>query len=412
MPNVRTNPASRLPDARRAIVTVIVTRVAILVVAIAAAYFAGRHGGWLHGPLRDLLITPWTRKDAGWFVAIAQEGYAPRAVRAAFFPLYPLLIRAASVLTLGSYWVAGIVASLACYAGAMLLLFRLTSRETTPRTAADTVLLISVFPTAFVFSAVYSESLFLLCIVAVFLCARSQRWALAGIAASLATLTRSSGLILFVPVLLFYGEQQGWTLRRPALSWPRDARLLWLLLVPAGLAAYMGYLWIETGNALLFANAQQTYWHRTLEWPWVDAWRGARAAYRGLNFTAGHLSSLPSGLLPGHQLQVVMVRTLLPFGALLFAVLCLVIVFRRLPIPYGVYCLLALLLPLLEPSSTVPLYSFHRFVLVVFPLFMGLALVLEGRRTLLWTVAALSFTLMLYFTICFTSGVRAAHGVV
>ncbi len=396
----------------RAAVVATASRLAVFAVAVVGAYVAYNHGDAVYGAARELFITPWTRKDAGWFVHIAREGYGQGTGRAAFFPLYPMLVRVASVLTLGSYWVAGMLVSLASYAGAMVLLFRLAALETDRRIAARTVVLISVFPTAFVFSAVYSESLFMLLTVAAFYWARRRRWVLACVAGFLATLTRSSGLILVVPLLLIFADQQGWMSRRPRLSSPDDARVAWVLLVPAGLLAYMAYLWVKFGNATLFMDVQHTYWRRALNWPWSDVWRGARAAVRGASAIYADLSLFPTGLLPGHRLEFLFARTLLPFLALMFAVFCLVLVFRRLPLPYGVYGLLALLVPLLEPSGIAPLYSFHRFVLVVFPLFMGLALTLDKRKKLFWVIAAVSFVLMLYLTACYTSETITAHGVV
>jgi hypothetical protein len=401
-----------LSEAREAALVAAISRVALLVVVIAAAYVAYRHGDQAGGMLRRLLIVPWTRKDAGWFMHIAREGYGGSPGRPAFFPLYPVLLRLASVFTLGNYVLAGILVSLACYAGAMVLLFRLAAEEAGRRAAALAVVLISVFPTAFVFSAPYSESLFLLVTVAAFYFARRRRWAVACAAGFLAALTRSNGVVLVVPLLLLFADQQGWMRRRPSLRRAEDRRVAWLLLIPAGLGAYMLYLWATFGDALRFAEAQRTNWHRVTAWPWLDVWRGARAAVRGIGAIAGHLSLLPSGLLPGERLEVVAARTLLPFGALLFAALCLVPVFRRLPLHYGVYAALALLVPLLEPSRLVPLYSYHRFVLVVFPLFMGLAIVLEKRTKVFWVLASLSFVLMLYLAVCFTSASMAAHGVV
>ena len=401
-----------LSDAGEAAIVAALTRVAVAVAVIAAAYIAYRYGDQAGGLLRRLLVTPWTRKDAGWFVHIARDGYGGAPGRPAFFPLYPLLVRITSILTLGNFWVAGLAVSLACYAGAMVLLFRLAAAEASSRAAARTVVLISVFPTAFVFSAVYSESLFLLLTVATFFFARRRRWVVACIAGFLATLTRSSGVVLIVPLLLMFADQQGWVARRPSLSRRDDLRVAWLLLVPAGLAAYMVYLWATLGDAMRFVEVQRTYWHRTTTWPWVDVWRGARSAARGIGVISGDLSLSPWGLLPGERLGLLLTRTLLPFGALLFAAFCVVLVFRRLPVPYGVYCVLALLVPLVEPSRLVPLYSYHRFVLVVFPLFMGLGIALEKRTKLFWVLASLSFVLMLYLAICFTSASTAARAVV
>ncbi len=388
------------------------TRLAVMVAAATGAYLTHRYSGsFLHG-LGELAISPWARKDAGWFVHIAEDGYGPNTARTAFFPLYALIIRWVGILTLGHYRLAGMLSSITCYAGAMVLLYRLTLREAGDRAASASVVLISVFPTAFVFTAIYSESLFLLLTIGAFALADRGRWALACLAGFLAALTRSTGVILLVPLFLLYAQRRNWWRGQSRWSWSEDVRLAWLLLIPAGLATYMAYLWARFGDATLFIEAQKVTWHRSLGWPQAEMWRGLRAAYRGMHFATGHLSSLPSSLLPGHSMEVVLARTVLPFGALAFAAVCLVLAFRRLPLYYGVYALLALLIPLSEPSRLVPLYSFHRFVLVVFPLFMGLGIALQGRRVLLWTVVVLSFVLMMYLTVCFTSVNIRAHGVV
>ena len=101
---------------------------------------------------------------------------------------------------------------------------------------------------------------------------------------------------------------------------------------------------------------------------------------------------------PPHHLEMRITHAALPFVALLFAAACLVFAFRRLPLPYGLFALLSLLLPLVEPARGQPLYSYHRFVLVVFPLFMALASLLSRRRAILITWIVISCLLMLYLT--------------
>ncbi|HZL64689.1 MAG TPA: hypothetical protein VFD50_07095, partial [Thermoleophilia bacterium] len=155
------------------------------------------------------------------------------------------------------YVIGGIVISLVSYGVAMVLLYKLTKELFGPTVAAWTVALISWFPTSVVFSAVYSESLFLMLTVAAFWFATRRRWFLAGLAGLLAALTRNSGLLLVVPLLLLYGRECGWSLRRVSLRWPRDLRLGLLLLVPAGLLLYMGYLQARFGKPLLFSTVEK-----------------------------------------------------------------------------------------------------------------------------------------------------------
>ncbi len=126
------------------------------------------------------------RKDAGWFVHIAREGYGGNPGRPAFFPLYPLLVRVACIVTLGKR-LAGLAVSSLRPTRAPWRCSSVLRRRGESVAASRSVVLISVFPTAFVFSAVYSESLFLLLSVAAFFFARRRYWVAACVAGFLAT---------------------------------------------------------------------------------------------------------------------------------------------------------------------------------------------------------------------------------
>jgi hypothetical protein len=113
-----------------------------------------------------------------------------------------LALRVTAPIVDHNYVVAGILLSLAFYAAASVLLFKLLSSDFTPETTFWTVLFLAVSPASFFFQAVYTESLFLLATVACFYCARQHRWAFAGLAGMASTLTRSSGLVLIVPLVV------------------------------------------------------------------------------------------------------------------------------------------------------------------------------------------------------------------
>src|ERR687897_1030699 len=82
------------------------TRAAVLLVAVFAALSFGPASGGLarenalkfdepaltHA-LADPLLAPLARWDSVWFLRIADTGYGDSSPRAAFFPLYPLLVR-------------------------------------------------------------------------------------------------------------------------------------------------------------------------------------------------------------------------------------------------------------------------------------------------------------------------------
>src|SRR4051812_11545739 len=201
----------------------------------------------------NLLIAPAARFDAAWYLAIAHHGYEVGG-RAAFFPLFPGLVRVGGEM-LGSPLIVGILISSACGLGGLYLLHRLVALDFGIERARTVVWLAAWFPGALVISAVYSESLFLLVSVGAIYAARLGRWPLAGMLGAAAAATRSGGVIVIVPLLIIY--LYGPRLDRSARDlvsglWPRHrprADILWLLLaVPAGLVAYVLYLGLSTGD--------------------------------------------------------------------------------------------------------------------------------------------------------------------
>src|SRR5207248_6926983 len=105
---------------------------------------------------------------------------------------YPLVARAAGWVV-GSAVLGSLLVAVAALAVALYLLRRLVVLDAGERYARGALLVTALFPTAFFFSAIYTESLFLALTVAAFYAARRQRWALAGLCGGLAAATRNTG---------------------------------------------------------------------------------------------------------------------------------------------------------------------------------------------------------------------------
>ena len=309
------------------------------------------------GALANALVAPLARWDSVWYLAIANDGYPRDDVRrAAFFPLYPLLLRAANALV-GRPVLAGALVSLACFAVALVLLHRLTALELGLPAARATVWALALFPGAVFFSAVYSEALYLALSVGCVYAARTGRWAWAGAAGALGAATRSAGVLLVIPLALLWLERADG--RRRTL---RDAA--WIALVPLGLVGFCAALALGGGDATAPLRAQ-AIWMRHFAGPFAGVWDGTTAAWGGLQRLGD----------PASRANVVL------YGFLLAALPAVVGAVRRLPPAYGAYVLCALALPLSYPVGPQPLMSLPRFLGVLFPLFMWLgAWLTDGGR--------------------------------
>jgi hypothetical protein len=349
------------------------------------------------GYFGNLLVAPFARWDSAWYLTIAHSGYDHDPARTAFFPLYPLAMHGLGVV-IGSDLIAGVLISLVAFGIALVLLYRLTALELDAPVARITVLLVAFCPMAYLFSAVYSESLFLALSLGCIWQARMGRWAWAGLLGALAAAERNSGVLLIVPlVLLFlYGPRQDAPLRAISARASRIGRLLpryritpqlaWTLLVPLGLAAYVLVLALLTGDGLAPFHSQQV-WFRHFAGPFGGVWNGAVAAWDGLRqLLHGPPPPLYFAQAGGDPIMVAG-QNLMLFGFLALGAAALVGAFRRLPFAYGAYCVAALALPLSYPVTPRPLISLPRYEVVLFPLFMWGAWWISRRR---WTVPAVA----------------------
>jgi hypothetical protein len=379
----------------------------------------GITGGF--GWLGNLLAAPAARWDSAWYLVIARYGYRPdlgvyTSSRTAFFPLYPLGLRAIAWVGVPPV-LAGVLLSIGAFAFALYGIHRLSTLELgrglsgavsddrLAQAARLAVLLTAFAPMAFFFSAVYSESLYLALSVGLFWSARHGRWAWVGVLGAFAGATRSTGLVLMLPALIIYlyGPRED----RPP-DWPGVLRsrlspryrlrrdVLWLALLPLGVVLYGAYLALAGGEPLAPLHAQEV-WSRHFAGPYVGIWDGARAAFEGarqllsgqrrhIYFPTGHDSPF---VMAGHNLMLI--------AFLAAAIPAVVGVVRRLPLAYGAYVLAALALPLSYPVTAQPLMSLPRFLLVLFPLFIWLAAWLVERPRLTRPALVLSAALMVGF---------------
>lgn len=299
----------------------------------------------------------WNQWDSVWYVIIADLGYAYDERAAAFFPLYPLLVRGAGfVLPGGTFEAALIVSILACLA-ALVLVHRLATELLGPDIARRATFYLLAFPTGFYLAAAYNESLFIALAVASLYCMRRGHWWWAGAFAGFASATRLAGLLLAVAFAYEYLRQRGFSLRKVRL----DAAAI--ALVPTGVALFAWYCARTFGDPLFFLDAQQHWFRDGYQLPWTTVWQ-----------VANLIADSPPLLWPDTVRNVINLTAAL--GVLVLLVLALVGPWK-LGLDHAylvIFAVAVILLPLVSPIQHVwPLSSTWRFVLECLPVFLVLA---------------------------------------
>lgn len=341
------------------------------------------------GSVGNLLAGSVSRFDSGYYLEIAHHGYGPAGSgKLAFFPLYPLAIRAVSLFT-GSAVVAGALISSAAFLTALVLLHRLTELELGRRAADATVLLLAFAPLSFFFTAVYTESLFLALTVGAVLAARSGRWRLACGLGALATLTRPTGILLVVALGVGRIRREGGL----------DRGLGWLGALPAALLGYMallaahGYPWLGIFSA-------EGSWHRVTSGPLIGMMSGVWAALRGGAGIFGGASVYHPELLGPLRSGT---ESMLLVVVLVLALAALVACGRRLPAELAAYAGVVLLACISSPAVGQPLWSLDRYTLTIFPLWMAAGAWLSRRRIALPAVVLCGSALLFFYAAQFAS---------
>ena len=326
-------------DLREVLLPWLTTRV-LIAAGFITAYAASEHLVPTNKPnvLSEGLIA-W---DGTWYRDIAMHGYdavAPDGLR--FFPLFPLLGRVASVVTLGRtdfalILVANIASLLLAVAIRRLVSFERGSKELANRA----VWMVCLFPGAFVLAWGYAESLWIVAAVFGFWAIRTRRWGLAIVAGLVLGFSRPLGIAFAAPVAI--------ELFRVWRQSKNSARAFGVAAVCSPFVATGAYLlWVNRvfGDAWLPFSVQNTLRGTSVN-PISRIWDGL-SQMLGSN-------RLSDGL---H----------IPF-ALAFVVL-LVLTFRWWPLSYGIFSAIILCAALGAEN----LNSLERYGINAFPLALTLA---------------------------------------
>lgn len=385
----------REPGLRSAVAVVAGVCPAILFVGYLAVVMFGYVGGG-EPPVRssdnELINLP-HRWDAGWYLAIVQEGYSyvpnqPEMQQAVvFFPAYPLIMRGVGRLlggTPASFILSGMLVSFAAFLGALTYLYAFARDYLDADQAVSAQWLLAAYPFGLFYGAIYVESLFLLGIVGCFYHFTRRQYWIAAAWGVLVGLTKATGFELAVPLVVL--AVSAWLPARLVggpLPPQRHDLLKASIVVAApciGVAIFSAFLWQLTGHPLAWLEGHAAWGRSYQGFTSLVTDRVDVLAHQGLG---GYVSHLPYDLLNGL--------------GVLFVLGAAWPVARRLGLAYAVF----ILVMILPPLSSGGLLSAGRFSAVMFPAFVWLAGAASARQRTGWiaTFAALqAFNAALFYT--------------
>ena len=309
------------------------------------------------GFISQHFLEPWFRWDTIHYLEIAEEGYSAASYNTVWPPLYPFLIKITSFLFKPPL-LAAIIVSNIFFIIAIALFYLIVHKIFNEETAKNSVFYLLLFPTSFFLIAPYTESLFLAFTLGVFYASHQKKWLLAGVLSGLAALTRVQGIFLIVPILI-----DGYLFHQPT-----GKKTDYLKFLPASLIAPFAYglfcLYIRFGIRA--------------EWPWVTLstnW-GQRFGFPWEGIWGNITALLGRNVAPDYTVNLVKILSLL---AAVLSIYFLVRVTKKTPISIRIYAWLSLVLVLSKIDNQSLMISTMRYVLMIFPIFIGQALFMQKR---------------------------------
>ncbi len=300
------------------------------------------------------VFTSW---DGQWYLEIVRTGY-PSSIppdityfeleaRAAFFPLYPWMVRVLDAVLPGGDTLAALTLNFVLGAASVVLVGLLARRLYSVSVAARAMTLYAVFPGSAILSFAYSEALLIVLASACLLLLLDERWLLAGLAAALATATRPNGIAVVAACIVAAAI----AIRRRRDWWS----LVAVVLAPVGFVFFQWYVDRTAGERGAWFRVQREAWSEGTSF-------GATAVTNTWGFLTDPLAS------PTNALTAL---TALAMLAMVWAAWSV-----RLWLPASAYCAVVLVLMLVPATVT----ARPRFLFTAFPLFIAVAAWWPTRR--------------------------------
>lgn len=326
------------------------------------------------------------RWDSLHYLDVILKGYSGPSV---LFPLYPLIVAGFSIFF--STIFSGFFVSFLSLSVALYYLSKLIKRENDQEIANRSLLLMLFFPAAMFFPLIYTESLFLALLVAFFYYAQKKKWLAVVIIGFFATLTRNVGIFLW-PVYLVYIFTSFYPANYKELgkqinNFIKKKEFWYSLIIPAGLFLYCLYSYFQFGDFFAFVSGQKGWaqW-RTFMWPGATLYHFYKIIFIDPISQTGLYNFLRIVVIEGGSFLVLFIATI-------YWII-------KKHWPYAVFCLLNTLLF----SCMYPMISVNRYVVVIFPIFIFLAIATKKINWLFYSIMALFFVFFVFNVYLFSVG--------
>ncbi|MBV9291661.1 MAG: hypothetical protein JO222_04360 [Frankiales bacterium] len=265
----------------------LLTRVPVLIGIIIASMRPPNPNVAMLTPVRRVA----ERDDGFWYLHIAAHGYGrtlhggvPEAHLKyspwAFFPGWPMLLRGVHAVVPLRYPVLSLVVASVVGLGAVVAVYALAATYAGHDVARGATLLFAAWPASGLLDMPYSEGLFIAAAAASLALLHRRQWWWAGLAGAVATVTRPTGLAVVAAAAVAAVLE----IRRRRSVVPLVAPLLAM----TGMAGFLYYSWVRTGDALIWRRAenlwrQQLNFDVTLPHNWIrDFQAGGYHEARGI----------------------------------------------------------------------------------------------------------------------------------
>lgn len=339
-------------------------------------------------------LNQWSRWDGGWYKSVIERGYEFggsifKEENIAFFPAFPKIVHAISMLVPLKPFYAGLVLNIVITVANVYIIMLLArflvrkygAEKHQNRIAILSALVFLLYPASFFFAAFYAESLLVLGTLGAVYFAITKRLWLSVPFMIIATASKVIGALAVATVAVIVLEQWLAQTRRQPFTLIKNWAITALGM--GGLLGYMLFLWIRFGDPLLFYSIQKA-WGRNNEGFFVT--EIARIYYAKI-LEPGYF-----GNKYGYLLNILYM--ILPFiltAAALYA-------WRR----YKTYWpLVPGILAWLVPASTGVLGSLNRYALIAAALIPFGVMWLYKCPPLLYALIAASGILMIVFATAF-----------